>query len=262
MSERELEPLAPAVENPDEKANLVRLPKLIDGARQASQPDQTVLAQSINETLIAMRSPGHALTESSLVLEALEAHHLDGLVDSLGRACRKEAVETLLACGFPYALKVAPEDLAFARTYVQRRPEGLKDDGPEPPWVSKMRNERRVAMALVVVFQAISAVMTGVFADVQSMTLNLALTFCAISAFAFVKFAFDRPNPEEQGRFGATAGILAFAQAATALVVGLPALVGVAGTALGLIVCFSSQGTPLADPPKPGDWDYDTRRRD
>jgi len=84
---------------------------------QADEARRLELARGLNEVLVAMRAPGHEKEESLLVRSALEGKALTGLVDVLGHSCRKEAVETLLACGYPWALEVPPEDLEFARNF-------------------------------------------------------------------------------------------------------------------------------------------------
>ena len=55
-----------------------------------------------------MRAPGNEDQEAIAVLKQLDLKTLNGLVDEKGRSCHTEAVETLLACGFPYALRVDP----------------------------------------------------------------------------------------------------------------------------------------------------------
>ena len=99
-------------------ADPTRLYRLIDAALKAEGMDRFVAAGKLNDLLIAMRAPGDEAAEAEAILAALDVSSLDGLVDGYGRNCRKEAVETLLACGFPHALQVSPEDLAHAR----RRP--------------------------------------------------------------------------------------------------------------------------------------------
>lgn len=103
--------------------------RLIDAALKAEGMDRFVAAGKLNDLLIAMRAPGDEAAEAEAILAALDVSSLDGLVDGHGRNCRKEAVETLLACGFPHALHVSPEDLAHAR----RRPLPARQARPVTP---------------------------------------------------------------------------------------------------------------------------------
>jgi hypothetical protein len=52
---------------------------------------------------------------ADFVKARLESGELAELLDSEGRTARSAAVEALLAMGFPYALEIAPEDLAHLR---------------------------------------------------------------------------------------------------------------------------------------------------
>ena len=97
------------------------LPRLVGEARAAQGLNRMAIAARINALLIAMRQPGNEAAEAKAILGELDVSALDGLVDGHGRDCRKEAVETLLACGFPHALEVSPEDLAHARKRAPRR---------------------------------------------------------------------------------------------------------------------------------------------
>jgi hypothetical protein len=91
-----------------------RLHGLIAAALSASiESERHLLATEINQLLEAMRAPGNEAAEARAVLTALDLNTLEGLVDEVGRNCRAEAVETLLACGFPHALELRPEDLKF-----------------------------------------------------------------------------------------------------------------------------------------------------
>ena len=92
-----------------------RLGKLVQEAREAEGGTRIRLAGEINQLLIAMRSAGNEEVEARAVLRELELDSLSGLVDDQERTCRAEAVETLLACGFPHALRVDPLDLAALR---------------------------------------------------------------------------------------------------------------------------------------------------
>jgi hypothetical protein len=76
------------------------------------------------DALIAMRAPGDEADEARVVLGQLDAKALDGLLDETGRDAKAEAIETLLSLGFPHALNVTPEDLAWFRGV---KPQALGD---------------------------------------------------------------------------------------------------------------------------------------
>lgn len=108
---------------PDERVpersgpDLERFKVAVAAFLSAEGEERTALAGEIVDGLIAMRAPGSDEAESALVLKALDLRSFGTLVDARGRNGRKEAVETLLAMGYPHALKLSPEDLEFARTY-------------------------------------------------------------------------------------------------------------------------------------------------
>ena len=111
--------------------NPADLSRLVGEARAVEGLDRLAIAKKINDLLIALRAPGNEAAEAQAVLGELDVSALDGLIDGHGRDCRKEAVETLLACGFPHALKVAPDDLVHARQ-TARRQRPLLNDAGEP----------------------------------------------------------------------------------------------------------------------------------
>jgi hypothetical protein len=106
--EQALQGEAPSVEVP-------RLDQLLRALPSATGDARTQIAGQINELLIAMRAPGHEDEEGRVVLRGLQLGNLTDLIDEKGRDCRAEAVETLLACGFPHALSVDPKDLEAFR---------------------------------------------------------------------------------------------------------------------------------------------------
>ncbi len=118
-------------ETPSSGPDPAQLPRLIGAARATTGLDRFVLAGKINALLIAMRAPGNEAAEAKAILEELDVSALDGLVDGEGRDCRKEAVETLLACGFPHALQVAPEDLQHARKAARHQAQKEEDEDLE-----------------------------------------------------------------------------------------------------------------------------------
>jgi hypothetical protein len=113
-----VQPEPPRIDEPERETvprerDPARLPELISAAHATKlESERNDLTNRINELLIAMRAPGNESAEAKVVLEALDLEHLNGLVDPQGRSCRAEAVDTLVACGFPHALNLRPEDLA------------------------------------------------------------------------------------------------------------------------------------------------------
>lgn len=117
-----MERIQPPAPRTGEESSSVEVPAARDPARLRgllAQLEAGVLAEKvraadqINALLIAMRARGNEAAEAKAVLEALERGAFGDAMDSRGRLCRAEAVETLMACGFPHALQVRPEDLAF-----------------------------------------------------------------------------------------------------------------------------------------------------
>jgi hypothetical protein len=94
--------------SPSALLELIGEAQLADDKKKRKQ-----LADQINEILVAMRAPGNEAMEARTILTQLDLKTLDDLEDSKGRLCHTEAMETLLACGFPHALGVKPEDLSF-----------------------------------------------------------------------------------------------------------------------------------------------------
>lgn len=245
-------------EQPD-SIDVRRLPHLISAAGVSKGGDRTALASQINNVLIAMRGPGHEEAESRVLVVALDEHRFDGLNDESGRSCRKEAVETLLACGFPHALKVSHEDLQFVRTWTPPLPEidgGVEDDWKTPGgWAHPLLRWRGLGLFLTLAGQGAFGV-TQLMAWQPSGAASLGLITGLLSVMMSAFFAVSRPNTDTQGSFGTALVLLAIIQGAAALSNVPLALLGVAGTLAGLLACFGPQYQPLGDPPKPGDWDY------
>ncbi|MER2563698.1 MAG: hypothetical protein ABTQ32_23410 [Myxococcaceae bacterium] len=86
---------------------LERLPELVQSMGSTPAVERAAVATQINTVLIAMRAPGHETEESELLLELLSTKVLNEQLDTEGRSCRKEIVETLMACGFPHARRRA-----------------------------------------------------------------------------------------------------------------------------------------------------------
>jgi hypothetical protein len=90
-----------------------RLPKLIALAKTESEGVmRQEYAAEINRLLRAMRAPGNEREEARAVMKELDLQSLVGLSDGFA-SCRAEAIETVLVCGFPEALRLTPEDMKF-----------------------------------------------------------------------------------------------------------------------------------------------------
>ncbi|MFT3713990.1 MAG: hypothetical protein QM817_40530 [Archangium sp.] len=64
------------------------------------------------KTLLPTESNGSAL------IRLLDASSLDGLVDEAGVSSRFFAIEALLRLGYPWALRIRPEDLVWYRDTI------------------------------------------------------------------------------------------------------------------------------------------------
>ncbi|WP_375771274.1 hypothetical protein NR798_10360 [Archangium gephyra] len=117
-------PPGPAV--PEATPEQVRT--LVGEARvAASEAERTRVAGALNQQLDALAAGGGSREVADLLEQLLESGRLAGLADAEGRSCRAAATEALTRLGFPYALEVRPEDLAFLR--------GQAEDSPVFPWV-------------------------------------------------------------------------------------------------------------------------------
>jgi hypothetical protein len=81
-------------------------------AQGALAIDQEGTAARVNELLGALK-PGEE--NGRLLLDLLETDALAGLRDAKGKLCRQEAVRALLRLGFPWALEIDPDALAWFR---------------------------------------------------------------------------------------------------------------------------------------------------
>jgi len=115
----ELPSLAPweAPESPAvPEATPERVLALVQDARvAASDPERAQVAGELNQQLDALAAGGGSREVADLLQQLLESGRLAGLADAEGRSCRAAATEALTRLGFPYALEVRPEDLAFLR---------------------------------------------------------------------------------------------------------------------------------------------------
>jgi hypothetical protein len=228
---------------------LRRLPHLLEGARVSEGEDKRALATEINQALFAMRAAGQEEAEAKVLVAALDAHRFDGLVDSQGRSCRKEAVDTLLASGFPHALSVNHEDLVFAREWVPS-----VDDGPKSARRATAKKAGVAGALLTLVGQLVGALMILVGGRVGAGG-GASMVLGAVSTLIAAQLA-RGAGRDDQAWWGSALGIAALLQLVVALEVGAPALIGAVAGLVGLAICFGSQYERRADPPKPGDWDY------
>ncbi|HEY0096926.1 MAG TPA: hypothetical protein VGB96_21545 [Archangium sp.] len=105
-------PASPAVP----EATPERVRALVDDARvAASDAERAQVAGELNQQLDALAAGGGSREVADLLEQLLESGRLAGLEDAGGRSCRAAATEALTRLGFPYALEVRPEDLAFLR---------------------------------------------------------------------------------------------------------------------------------------------------
>lgn len=95
------------------------LRRAIEDATSAPLVDRERTAARVNSALAdlsASEANGRALLR---LLEAPET--LDDLVDAQGRPCRLEAVRALLRLGYPWALEIDPDTLAWFRAQERSR---------------------------------------------------------------------------------------------------------------------------------------------
>lgn len=182
---------------------LTRFERLAHAMRTLPQAARTAHAIELNELLIAMRAPGHEAEESELILELLASKALDGLVDEDGRSCRNEAVETMLSSGFPHALALDPEDVAFARSWSASK-------GAEQPladWELVLLRNRRRGAATIVIGQVLGLLLTiGEDLFRQWPTINGGLFVLTLFSAAVLGIA--RPRSSNVGVMGGTLTIL------------------------------------------------------
>jgi hypothetical protein len=79
------------------------------GAPPVDRPEAAGRVNALLATFVPMDANGR------LLLELLGSNAFEGLTDANGVECRREAVRALLRIGFPWALEVEPETLAWFR---------------------------------------------------------------------------------------------------------------------------------------------------
>ncbi len=234
--------------------------RALNAVPDSARPD---IATRLNDVLIAMRAPGHESEEAELVMEALSSQELHDVIDTRGRSCRKEAVQTMMACGFPHALMLDPDDMAFSRSFVTVRPTepDVVNDEPDAlePWESGMRGNRRLGASVMSTLQIVSAIWSVTAMTGPSAIAAVGLSLLGLLAAATL--AFTRPRDFNIGTFGAFATILALVGFVVALAAqSWEVAIAPIGVAVGLYVSIAGLYDELADPPARGDWDYNGYR--
>lgn len=235
------EPSAPRGDAPD----LKRFRALVLQAQQASAEERVHAAEALNDALIRMRKPGNDEAEATEILMQLSLETLTTLTDERGRNCRKEAVETLMAMGFPHALKISPEDFEFARRYVTYPSPGLDEAEASPTaWQTTMR-KTRLACAVLVVFGNVAGAIGAAGASGSRPGLaGFALVAALFNIGSALWLNSRRLHPDEQvlPLTGLVCGAALNLVAAVLASSFFPAL-GFVGTAAGIAAATSWQNT-------------------
>lgn len=236
---------------------LERLPELVQSMGSTPAVERAAVATQINTVLIAMRAPGHETEESELLLELLSTKVLNEQLDTEGRSCRKEIVETLMACGFPHALQLDPEDVRFLRSWRDQRPVETDDD--LAPWELSMRRDRRGGGLVMIIGQSL-AVTFGLPTLLELPSVAAMVGVCGLwflGVLAGLVLAVRRPRELNIASYGAIVTMLAIVGLGVALASGSPAFAVAPGSLmLGLFVSLMRMFEDRADPPRPGDWNY------
>lgn len=232
---------------------LLAFPSLVKALAEAPPERRASIADELNELLIAMRTPGHEAEESELVLEALESEVFVHQLDRTGRSCRKEAVETVMACGFPHALLLDAEDVKFASEF--RRATPTVDEAAATSWERRAQSARSKGALVIAAGQVASACLCLREASLPLLAVLTSIWLASIAAAAV--FAFRRPRELNVGALGAAITIVMIAGASAAVSAHSWAVaLGPASLGLGLYVGIMHLFEPRADPPKPGDWNF------
>ena len=91
--------------------------------KSAVAREGTLRRSRAHELNLALEGAG--VNHAPAICRLLEDAEFLKLEDNFGESCRAMGVAALLRCGFPWALHITPEDLAFARS----RPRRKSDDG-------------------------------------------------------------------------------------------------------------------------------------
>ncbi|WP_170115585.1 hypothetical protein [Melittangium boletus] len=98
--------------------------RLLMEIRVASGAERQELTQRLNGHLEALGTGTGSREKADVLLRLLESGRLEGLGGPPGHTCRAVAVESLTRMGYPYALEVRPEDLAYLRDQTVSKRDG------------------------------------------------------------------------------------------------------------------------------------------
>ncbi|WP_204494380.1 hypothetical protein [Archangium primigenium] len=110
-----LAPWEPSADLPSAVLEEEALARLVTEAREASGEARQALLLPLVSRLESLGAGGGSRENADVLLRLLEGDLLRNLEARGGRPLRSLAVEALLRMGYPYALEVRPEDLAFLR---------------------------------------------------------------------------------------------------------------------------------------------------
>ncbi|MFY0564741.1 hypothetical protein ACN28E_12875 [Archangium lansingense] len=128
------EPASPAVPEPAPGQVLALVQ---EGRAAATEAERALVAGKLNQALDALAAGRGSREAADLLHQLLESGQLAGLEEAGGRTCRAAAIEALTKFGFPYALEVRPEDLAWLRDET--------GDAQVSPWAPTMAGTVLVA---------------------------------------------------------------------------------------------------------------------
>ncbi len=111
-------PAPPAEAEAEQPRAPVTLSELVERARNSADDERRWLSGLVLEALekVPVTPMPERDRQVALVLEFLDDEVLHGLVAPNGVECRTAAVEVVLRVGYPWALQLEPEDMAFFRT--------------------------------------------------------------------------------------------------------------------------------------------------
>lgn len=148
---------SPSTPDEGQTARLKRLNRLLRAATDAQGDARSSLATEVNQVLASLGGPGELAVEAEALVAELDAHWFDNLFDEYGVSSRRKAVQTLLGFGFPYALKVDPDDLDFMRDEEAREKKRNHGKPPVPLRTQRLQSSRTLAMVLSVSFGTLLA---------------------------------------------------------------------------------------------------------
>lgn len=225
-----------------EHPELERFQVLVAASQSARGEERSALARAIVDRLIAMRAPNNDQAEARAILKVLDLKALDDLYDLEFRDARVEAVRTLLHFGFPLALQVPPDDLAYAL----ERPPASFEAGPEaaelPAWKRQMRRSRAACLWLVAAASGLQVIAVMAMREVGLGQLLLAVALGLVSIVAASNLYHRADDPDTQTTPLAALALAAIAAGLVAMVGALGAFaIGAVGNGLGLAAALGWQ---------------------